>query len=648
MKRNCISRLTIITMLLCMLHVSISYAKIADEDANNILPQDGRSMPVEYYTGKASEHERKPNKLSNVTEEMCKSDYWIDKTIINSAQELMKQREIVKLNKDIVDGSGTMVFDIESLVKTFDADERRKKLANTEIPTRDLYINGVKIDNESYFANLENAMLETGYTGMQVSKMGICTNRADLRAWPTDDVIGYSATDRDDEIEDSAMNLNEPFVIFAQCKVGKDTFYWGYSNNCTGWVNAKNIAICDTKEEWTNYWKVNIDENNFVVLTGSRINLQKDDADDVKMMLGTIVKLVPSEQIPENLLEKAQNHYIVYFAGNDKDGKAITRYAVLSKDLELNQGFLELNQKNLLDVAFSCHGDEYGWGGMNGNMDCSLYTRSIYKCFGFELPRNTTWQQKVPNKVTDISKMSDEEKIKYISTLPAGTLFYFPGHTMMFIGIDSNKNFVINDLGSAADEEEGSKVETVYSVNVNSLDVKRGNGRTWLNNLTAVVRLANEIDISDCEISISEEFFDYDGNEKKPVVTIKYNGFEIYEGINYKIEYVDNIDVGTGKVIIKGLNNFTGTVNKTFEIKMEADNNPEETSSTEPNKEDNNSTETIDSFDSTTNNTSSNNNQANISSSPNTGDNIMLYVTLMLISIVGISVTFIIINKRRV
>ena len=73
----------------------------------------------------------------------------------------------------------------------------------------------------------------------------------------------------------------------------------------------------------------------------------------------------------------------------------------------MHKGYLPLTQNNVLDVAFSCIGDEYGWGGMNGNMDCSLYTRNIYKCFGLELPRNTTWQEKVPEKYVNVSNMSD-------------------------------------------------------------------------------------------------------------------------------------------------------------------------------------------------------------------------------------------------
>lgn len=274
---------------------------------------------------------------------------------------LMSYNEVDELNKKIVDGSGTMVFDLETM-NTFNAETRKNGLSSAAIPTRDLYIKGMKINNEEYFSKILTAIKETGYTGEnQEVKYGICSGRADLKDWPTDDIIGYSQTDTDDEMQSSAMNLNEPFIIQAKCVIDGKTFYWGYSTNCTGWVSAKNVALCKTKKEWLDYWKVKTNSNDFIVVTGSRINLKRPNSDDVSMMLGTIVKLVPYNEIPADLANQANNNYIVYFAGVDDEGNATKEYALLNKNLEVHQGFLKLTQSNVLDIAFSCIGDAYGW-----------------------------------------------------------------------------------------------------------------------------------------------------------------------------------------------------------------------------------------------------------------------------------------------
>ena len=131
-----------------------------------------------YFTGRKSDHVRKQEYLHGITESMCNANYWKDKNFIEIDKQLMSSSQITDLNRKIVDGSGTMVFDLEELQESFDADQRRESLASAEIPTRDLYIKGQKIDNQEYFSKIKQAILETGYTGQQNSKYGICINRA--------------------------------------------------------------------------------------------------------------------------------------------------------------------------------------------------------------------------------------------------------------------------------------------------------------------------------------------------------------------------------------------------------------------------------------------------------------------------------------
>lgn len=71
----------------------------------------------------------------------------------------------------------------------------------------------------------------------------------------------------------------------------------------------------------------------------------------------------------------------------------------------------------------------------------------------------------------------------------------------------------------------------------------------------------------------------YNGEEQRPVVTIKYKDYSVEEGEikfterileedrDYAVEYRDNINVGTGKVIIYGEGNYRGTVEREFTIR---------------------------------------------------------------------------------
>ena len=71
--------------------------------------------------------------------------------------------------------------------------------------------------------------------------------------------------------------------------------------------------------------------------------------------------------------------------------------------------------------------------------------------------------------------------------------------------------------------------------------------------------------IEGLDIKLSQEVYNYDGEEKKPKVSIE----GLVENLDYRVSYVDNINPGTAKVIITGIGGYEGTVEKTFKIEGE-------------------------------------------------------------------------------
>lgn len=511
--KNSVFKIIIISIVLSIIMTQISFiyaANAEDEEVyESLLTTNDKE---ETDTGNLTF-------ASGVTDEMCKPEYWSSKTK-DASKELMTKSEIAKLNQNIIDGEGTNVFDLTQIQEKKTASERAQILANSEeIPTRALYIDGKLIDNNTYFTKLKNAMIETGFSGDEiVQKYAVAVKRADIRVWPTDDVIGYSEADPDDEIENSTLNVNEPFVIRGKCEVDGKTFYWGNSNVCPGWVNAENLAICESKEEWIDAWQVDISAKDFLVVTQDKITLEPSlsvpETSEVKLMLGTTLKLVSKSDLPKNIGERGTwNNYVVYLPTRDEDGNYVKQYALISQHYDVSIGFLPMTQENILKVAFSCLGNRYGWGGMLGAMDCSLYSRSIYECFGLELPRNTTWQMKVPGKVTDVSEMTDEEKEAFLEKQAAGAILFFPGHAMVYTGNENNTSYTISATGSLSDSIGELNVQSMYSVILNPLTTRRRNGRTWLNSLTCVLSFGEfedelqgdvngdgEVDLIDCAL----------------------------------------------------------------------------------------------------------------------------------------------------
>ncbi len=58
----------------------------------------------------------------------------------------------------------------------------------------------------------------------------------------------------------------------------------------------------------------------------------------------------------------------------------------------------------------------------------------------------------------------------------------------------------------------------------------------------------------------------YTGEAVEPAVTVVLNGKTLVKDTDYELVYSDNIDAGTGKVTVTGINNYTGSADKGFTI----------------------------------------------------------------------------------
>ena len=72
------------------------------------------------------------------------------------------------------------------------------------------------------------------------------------------------------------------------------------------------------------------------------------------------------------------------------------------------------------------------------------------------------------------------------------------------------------------------------------------------------------------KVTLEKTKYPYTGEEIKPEVTVtaKVNGetVELKQYQDYLVSYENNIEKGTATLTVRGLGNFTGTVEKTFKI----------------------------------------------------------------------------------
>ncbi len=77
---------------------------------------------------------------------------------------------------------------------------------------------------------------------------------------------------------------------------------------------------------------------------------------------------------------------------------------------------------------------------------------------------------------------------------------------------------------------------------------------------------AEQIDISQSQVTLAQDIYTYNGMAKRPDVTVTYGGKTLVKNTDYTVAYSNNINVGTAKVTIAGMGRYTGTLEKSFEI----------------------------------------------------------------------------------
>ncbi|MBO6208709.1 MAG: SH3 domain-containing protein [Lachnospiraceae bacterium] len=317
---------------------------------------------------------------------------------------------------------------------------------------------------------------------------GICTTFTDLRVLPTEYLITDDPGDNDfDYLQNSNIRVNEPVVIRSVSADG--LYYLVDTSSCSGWALTSDIAVCADKAEWLDAWK--IPSENAIVVTEGRFCLEQSQTSPqlsgLALTMGTVLRKADRSDYGTRIENRsAYYNYPVWIPVRTADGRYSKALGLISMHHGVSEGYLPLTENNILKVAYSMLGDTYGWGGMLSSMDCSLYVQNIYKCFGLELPRNTTWQSKMPVTGVDVSAYTPEMKEAVLDVCPPGTLLYFSGHAMMYLGQENGNYYVISSVSSMMDASGTQKLR-VRGVVINTLDTRRANGKTWLESIHTVL-----------------------------------------------------------------------------------------------------------------------------------------------------------------
>ena len=90
---------------------------------------------------------------------------------------------------------------------------------------------------------------------------------------------------------------------------------------------------------------------------------------------------------------------------------------------------------------------------------------------------------------------------------------------------------------------------------------------TGKGNYAGVLKAAFEIATAEIgDVSLSPVSFAYDGNAKRPTVTVTCGGRALTEGADYDASFPNAVDAGTYEVTVTGKGNYSGTLKTSFRI----------------------------------------------------------------------------------
>ncbi|MBR3640950.1 MAG: SH3 domain-containing protein [Oscillibacter sp.] len=425
------------------------------------------------------------SRLPGVTEEMCDPDFWAERAAQPDAL-LASAEELAQLNAAGLSTAGANMHDLKNLSPTFDGVSRIASLRKGVLADGAYYLgwtysaDGKKLEQADFDRIADNCFDRRAARSMPL-RYGIAVNRTELLTFPYDGQILDDPADLDFDYQPLVgIRVNEPVAVFTDSEDGK--YYQVCTSCCSGWVRAEDIALCSDRDEWLSAWDLPAEKR--LVFYGDKMytdySRTSPETSGRLITMGTVLERADVPSSDALVINRLPIHnYAVYLPVRTADGTYAKVPALLNAREKLSEDYLPLTLRNLAEVALTSLGDAYGWGAGLNNEDCSSLNRSVYLCFGLDLPRNGNWQWPLPIPKADVTYATTEEKLALLDEMPLGTLLTFPGHQMMYLGKVDGEYYLVSTVSSMMSPETGKRQRS-RNVQINKVDLRRANGQTWI------------------------------------------------------------------------------------------------------------------------------------------------------------------------
>ncbi|MBR3624352.1 MAG: SH3 domain-containing protein [Selenomonadaceae bacterium] len=407
------------------------------------------------------------------TDERATLKYWMDKLYVDE-NTIWEEIDAFGVNKRIRKKTKTL-RDLSKFPNKLRFDEAQEMILEAEQffrdgkPACEYYdSDGSPISESDFKAAKENCNIENLKKNIIV-RYALTIRRDNLRLLPTEknffddkNFLHY------DDLQGTALDPLEPVAVLHESVDGK--FCFAVSAYYTGWIVEDALIFTDRAE-----WIRCVRPKDYIVALSDKAILTYDNK-VLQFQGGKILPIIPFgflDQIymPQKIEEKLSK---------------------ITEDIEENDDFdyepLSFIPWTVVLTAFDYIDYSYGWGGMEGGVDCSSFVMNVYRVMGINLPRDADEQEKAMPESVKLTNLTEEQRFEEIKNAPVGALLFSRNHVMLYLGTDDNgEPSVIHALSSYYDFQNGvGEKHYVRKVVVSDLHFKNSQNVEMINSLTSI------------------------------------------------------------------------------------------------------------------------------------------------------------------
>lgn len=362
---------------------------------------------------------------------------WIGLFGEKSCEILLTEAEIAAYNRRVIENCPTVV-DITDPPETMSGQTVRDMIFRCSVPDGDRYTRSGEYITSAMRQTIEARRQNVPDT-VEV-RLGIVTNRCDLKSVPTS--VGFYAYGDGHYSAIQETELITGFPVWILHESGDGEFFFVQSYYYAGWIPSDAVGIC-SREEFSEL--ADVRGKHFVTVTAPRL-----DVNGTRLDMGAVLPY----------LSEDESVFRVSLPSRDENGRLTMREERLAKSDSV-LGSLPYTAENVINQAFAFLGTPYGWGGADGNVDCSGFICAVFRCFGMYLPRNTGEQSRYNGEIVNLAGLPANQKYAEFAALAHPSTVHWTGHVMLYLGEKNGSHYVIH-------APQGGETVTVMPLNMNS------------------------------------------------------------------------------------------------------------------------------------------------------------------------------------